>query len=100
MLCFREGHGENMPVWCSTLQRTQQTAAHFPGVQVSSACLCQCGANIRQPWKALDELDAGECDGLTYAEIEVSFVLFPPLDYAVTRSLGAVPRIIPAARAS
>ena len=42
--------------WTSTMQRTIQTAAHlqYP----------------KKQWKALDELDAGVCDGLTYEEIE------------------------------
>jgi len=42
-------------VWTSTLRRTIQTAAHLPF------------AKLR--WKALDEIDAGVCDGLTYEEI-------------------------------
>ena len=27
-------------------------------------------------WKALDELDAGVCDGMTYEEIEVGFIVY------------------------
>ena len=42
-------------VFTSTLQRTMQTAAPLP---VAST-----------PWRALDEIDAGVCDGMTYAEI-------------------------------
>uniref|UniRef100_A0A383W1K9 6-phosphofructo-2-kinase domain-containing protein n=1 Tax=Tetradesmus obliquus TaxID=3088 RepID=A0A383W1K9_TETOB len=42
-------------VWTSTLQRTIQTAAALPF------------AKLR--WKALDEIDAGICDGMTYAQI-------------------------------
>lgn len=51
---------ENEPtasVWTSTLQRTILTARHihgFPKVQ----------------WRALDEINAGVCDGMTYAEIK------------------------------
>jgi 6-phosphofructo-2-kinase/fructose-2,6-biphosphatase 2 len=43
-------------LWTSTMKRTIQTAAHlkYP----------------KKQWKALDELDAGVCDGLTYEEIE------------------------------
>ena len=43
-------------LWTSTMKRTIQTAQHlkFP----------------KKQWKALDELDAGVCDGLTYEEIE------------------------------
>jgi 6-phosphofructo-2-kinase/fructose-2,6-biphosphatase len=46
-------------VWTSTLRRTIQTAAHLPY------------AKLR--WKALDEIDAGVCDGLTYEEIARRF---------------------------
>lgn len=42
-------------VWTSTLQRTIQTAAALPF------------AKLR--WKALDEIDAGICDGMSYAQI-------------------------------
>ncbi|KAK9386869.1 6-phosphofructo-2-kinase-domain-containing protein [Lipomyces mesembrius] len=45
-----------LTVWTSTLKRTQQTAKYLPYRQLT--------------WKALDELDAGQCDGLTYEEIE------------------------------
>ncbi len=41
-------------MWTSALQRSIQTARYFP--QAVS-------------WKSLDEIDAGICDGLTYAEI-------------------------------
>ena len=53
-------------VWTSTLRRTIQTArplgAAWPQVQ----------------WRALDEIDAGSCEGLTYAEIKVNM----PDEYA------------------
>lgn len=42
-------------VWTSTLRRTLETAAPLPWPS--------------QPWRALDEIDAGLYDGLTYAEI-------------------------------
>lgn len=45
-----------LTVWTSTLKRTIQTARFLPFEKLS--------------WKALDELDSGVCDGLTYAEIE------------------------------
>lgn len=45
-----------LTVWTSTLKRTNQTARFLPYEKLS--------------WKALDELDSGVCDGLTYAEIE------------------------------
>ena len=53
-----------MTVWTSTLRRTIQTAAGLPYKQLQ--------------WKALDELDAGVCDGMTYEEIEEIF----PEDFA------------------
>lgn len=48
-----------LTVWTSTLKRTGQTAKHLPYEKLS--------------WKALDELDSGVCDGLTYAEIEEQY---------------------------
>lgn len=45
-----------LTVWTSTLRRTIQTAARLPYPKLQ--------------WKALDELDAGVCDGMTYNEIE------------------------------
>ncbi|KAL8964481.1 MAG: hypothetical protein Q9183_004420, partial [Haloplaca sp. 2 TL-2023] len=55
------GDDRKLIVWTSTLRRTIQTAEHL----VNSP---RCHGNL--PWKALDELDSGVCDGLTYAEIE------------------------------
>lgn len=49
-----------LTVWTSTLKRTQQTALYLPYKK-------------KLQWKALDELDAGECDGMTYEEIEQRF---------------------------
>lgn len=48
----------DLDVWTSTLRRTVQTAAPL-GMQAG-------------PWKALDEIHAGVCEGMTYAEIERS----------------------------
>jgi 6-phosphofructo-2-kinase/fructose-2,6-biphosphatase 2 len=48
---------QQLTVWTSTLKRTIQTAEFLSYPQLN--------------WKALDELDAGVCDGLTYEEIEV-----------------------------
>jgi broad specificity phosphatase PhoE len=42
-------------VWTSTLQRTISTAANLPFAKLK--------------WKALDEIDAGICDGMTYGGI-------------------------------
>ncbi|KAK4131613.1 bifunctional 6-phosphofructo-2-kinase/fructose-2,6-bisphosphate 2-phosphatase [Trichocladium antarcticum] len=55
----RESVGSDRPltVWTSTLKRTIATARHLPKEY-----------NQLQ-WKALDELDAGVCDGMTYQEI-------------------------------
>ncbi|MBW2392642.1 MAG: histidine phosphatase family protein [Deltaproteobacteria bacterium] len=48
----------NLDVWTSTLRRTILTAEPL-GLQTGS-------------WKALDEIHAGACEGMTYAEIERS----------------------------
>lgn len=64
----RQSVGDDRPltVWTSTLKRTIATARHLP-------------ANYNQlQWKALDELDAGVCDGLTYQEIKERY----PEDFA------------------
>ncbi|KAI1745227.1 6-phosphofructo-2-kinase [Xylaria scruposa] len=56
----RQSVGDDRPltVWTSTLKRTIATAHYLP-------------ANYNQlQWKALDELDAGVCDGMTYQEIK------------------------------
>ena len=47
--------GEGVVVWTSTLRRTIETA-EFLGTPY-------------RVWRALDEIDAGVCDGMTYAEI-------------------------------
>jgi broad specificity phosphatase PhoE len=51
-------------VWTSTLQRAVATAAPV--------------GHQTQAWRALDEIDAGVCEGLTYAEIEAQM----PEDFA------------------
>jgi 6-phosphofructo-2-kinase/fructose-2,6-biphosphatase 2 len=56
----------SLTVWTSTLQRTIQTARFLPA------------AYNQLQWKALDELDAGVCDGLTYAQIKEKY----PDDFA------------------
>lgn len=55
-----ENINTDLTVWTSTLNRTQQTASFLP-------------YKNKLQWKALDELDAGECDGMTYEEIEKQF---------------------------
>lgn len=57
-----------LTVWTSTLKRTIQTSAHV--VQEMNF--------DRLEWKALDELDSGVCDGMTYAQIEDEY----PEDFA------------------
>ena len=42
-------------VWTSTLRRSMDTARHLPWRGT--------------PWKALDEIDSGTCDGMTYEQI-------------------------------
>ena len=46
---------KGLRVWTSTLRRTRETAAPL-GVPCET-------------WRALDEIDAGACEGMTYAEI-------------------------------
>jgi 6-phosphofructo-2-kinase / fructose-2,6-biphosphatase 2 len=58
------GDGRKLTVWTSTLKRTIQTARHLTFEKLE--------------WKALDELDSGVCDGLTYGEIEETY----PADFA------------------
>jgi len=50
---------ELLSVWTSHLQRTVQTAAYLPEQPVAH--------------RALDEIDAGVCDGMTYAEVRRRF---------------------------
>jgi 6-phosphofructo-2-kinase/fructose-2,6-biphosphatase 2 len=54
-------------VWTSTLQRTIQTSGKLNYPKMNR--------------KALDELDAGVCDGMTYEEIEVSLFMLAPYIY-------------------
>ncbi|KAK1834607.1 putative fructose-2,6-bisphosphatase [Podospora conica] len=55
------GSDRPLTVWTSTLKRTIATARHLP-------------KHYNQlQWKALDELDAGVCDGMTYQEINDVF---------------------------
>eukprot|EP00112_Aurelia_sp_Birch-Aquarium-sp1_P020397 Seg5248.1 transcript_id=Seg5248.1/GoldUCD/mRNA.D3Y31 product="6-phosphofructo-2-kinase/fructose-2 6-bisphosphatase 1" protein_id=Seg5248.1/GoldUCD/D3Y31 len=55
----------DLRVWTSQLKRTIQTASKIE-------------AKSLEQWKALDELDAGVCDGMTYEEIQEKF----PEDFA------------------
>ena len=60
--------GASLQVWTSTLQRAVQT-----GQAVSDEV---------QRWRALDEISAGSCDGLTYREIEARF----PAEFAARKA--------------
>lgn len=55
----------NLRVWTSQLKRTIQTGQHID-------------AASKEQWKALDELDAGVCDGMMYEEIQEQY----PEDFA------------------
>ncbi|KAE8137881.1 HbrB-domain-containing protein [Aspergillus pseudotamarii] len=55
-------------IWTSTLRRTIQTARHLAA---------ETGYE-KLEWKALDELDSGVCDGLTYEQIAEKY----PEDFA------------------
>ncbi|MCJ1467299.1 Fructose-2,6-bisphosphatase [Pseudocyphellaria aurata] len=54
------GDDRQLTIWTSTLKRTIQTARFLAGSKQGYDKL---------EWKALDELDSGVCDGLTYQEI-------------------------------
>lgn len=48
--------GRELPlVWTSQLRRTRQTVEHIP--------------NVNMCWRALNEIDAGVCEGMTYGEV-------------------------------
>ncbi|KAG0209437.1 Fructose-2,6-bisphosphatase [Mortierella sp. GBA30] len=55
---------ERLTVWTSTKRRTIATAKHLPHKKLA--------------WQALDELEAGKADGLTYNQVEELF----PEDFA------------------
>ncbi|GIY05231.1 hypothetical protein CEXT_593771, partial [Caerostris extrusa] len=60
-------HDQNIPrlrVWTSSLRRTQQTAQYIDAPQ--------------ERWKALNEIDAGICEEMTYEEIQEKY----PEDFA------------------
>jgi broad specificity phosphatase PhoE/predicted kinase len=60
--------GSPITVWTSTLRRTVQTASYLTTQPVR--------------WRALDEIDAGLCDGMTYAEIKEKM----PAEYAARKA--------------
>ncbi|RMZ82517.1 hypothetical protein DV737_g1972, partial [Chaetothyriales sp. CBS 132003] len=64
-LVRRSGLPKDAPltIWTSTLKRTGQTAKYLEK---------ELGWE-KLEWKALDELDSGVCDGMTYAEIARDF---------------------------
>lgn len=51
---------QGLKVWTSTLKRTIETASTID-------------ATFKEQWSALDELDAGTCDNMTYEEIQEEF---------------------------
>ncbi|KAI9832464.1 MAG: Fructose-2,6-bisphosphatase [Phylliscum demangeonii] len=55
------GDDRHLTIWTSTLKRTIQTARFLSA------------GHQKLEWKALDELDSGVCDGLTYEDIEDRF---------------------------
>ena len=55
------GDDRQLTIWTSTLKRTIQTARFLAASPKGYHKL---------EWKALDEIDSGVCDGLTYEEIE------------------------------
>jgi broad specificity phosphatase PhoE/predicted kinase len=55
LAAFMKERAATLPVWTSTLQRTIATAEPLGSGPVT--------------WRALDEIDAGVCDGMTYQEI-------------------------------
>lgn len=59
MLLLLAQEDVSVSVWTSTLKRTIQTARGIPFPKLR--------------WKALDEIDAGICDGFTYNEIDAKF---------------------------
>ena len=54
------GDNRHLTIWTSTLKRTIQTAKYLAESP---------NGYDKLEWKALDELDSGVCDGLTYGEI-------------------------------
>ncbi len=58
---------QGLRVWTSTLRRTKETAAPL-GLPT-------------EEWRALDEIDAGDCDGMTYEEIRTTL----PKEHAARR---------------
>lgn len=63
-----DGRAVPVAVWTSTLERTIVTASGLPYPKVQ--------------WKALDEIQAGVCDGMTYTEIAEAM----PAEHAARRA--------------
>lgn len=61
---INETHIPNLRIWTSHLKRTQQTGSLISAPQ--------------EQWKALNEIDAGVCDEMTYEEVQEEF----PEDFA------------------
>lgn len=58
------GDDRQLTIWTSTLKRTIQTARFLAASP---------NGYDKLEWKALDELDSGACDGLTYQEISDTY---------------------------
>lgn len=80
-ICKDPVTGEVVParLWTSTMRRTIETAQFIPnpiipvGDYTDSSNVIQWHQMRPRPWCNLDELYAGQCDGMTYAEIEHTF---------------------------
>eukprot|EP00965_Chrysotila_dentata_P230584 6197850-Pleurochrysis_carterae.AAC.1 len=72
MLVDAEGKPRPARLWTSSMKRCIQTARHIPHerCEYNGAEWVQMRPKI---FKNLDELFAGECDGMTYAEIAAAF---------------------------
>ncbi|XP_066930948.1 6-phosphofructo-2-kinase/fructose-2,6-bisphosphatase-like isoform X2 [Clytia hemisphaerica] len=57
---IKEQNIPDLKVWTSTLKRTIQTASDVPAIS-------------KEQWHAIDELDAGICDNMTYEEIQEKY---------------------------
>eukprot|EP00116_Pleurobrachia_bachei_P003617 sb/3463879/ len=71
---FVEDNGlSDIPVWTSLMKRTQETGSYLPNTNVMStilSILILLPLSLSPRFKVLNELDAGQCDGMTYQEIE------------------------------
>eukprot|EP00301_Raphidiophrys_heterophryoidea_P006061 c1247_g1_i1.p1 GENE.c1247_g1_i1~~c1247_g1_i1.p1 ORF type:complete len:586 (-),score=116.39 c1247_g1_i1:183-1940(-) len=73
-VCKNEA-GQVVParLWTSTLKRTKQTTQFIPHPTIVTETGKVWGQMVPREWNNLDEIYAGVCDGMTYAEIETYF---------------------------